>query len=196
MFITEDDIRLMEQRHGWPKRLRFGPQPMLDFEYGLLIGSMKDGRRHDATMFIGLDGGWVCIQKPSYAGTGIFRAPSGGLKPGETIEEGLRREMREETGLEVAIERFLLVVGVEFIGPDGGRQPWTSYVFSGRAAGGALEIQDRREISGLRVVSREEMLGPVAAEMEASGWGGFLYRARLTREAFAAMDEAAAAANR
>ena len=39
------------------------------------------------------------------------------------------------------------------------------------------------------VVTREELLGPIAAEMEASGWGGFKYRAMLTRETFRAMDE-------
>jgi len=193
MFVKESDIIEAGRRYGEPERLHFGTIAMKDFEFELMIGSMKNGRRHDVTMFAEKDGGWVCIQKPSYSGTGIYRAPSGGLNPGETLEEGLRREMREETGLEVAIERFLLIIEVEFAGPAGAVQPWTSYVFSGRADGGELEIRDTREISDLRIVPRDEMLGPIADKMDASGWGGFIYRARLTREAFAAIYRAPAA---
>jgi 8-oxo-dGTP pyrophosphatase MutT (NUDIX family) len=33
--------------------------------------------------------------------------PGGGQEPGETAEETVRREMREETGLQVAVERLL-----------------------------------------------------------------------------------------
>lgn len=189
MFVVADDIRKMDELYGPVDRITFDPIPMHPAEYEMLVGSMSDGRRHDVTMFIEMNGGYVGIQKPSYANTGIFRAPSGGVKPGETIEHGLKREIFEETGLEAAIEKFLLIVDTTFIGPDGGRREWTSYVFSGMAAGGALYPRDTKEISGVRIVSREDMLGPIAEEMERSGVGGFLYRAKLTRAAFRAMEE-------
>jgi len=161
---------------------------MLDFEYRMLIGSMKGGREHDVTMFIRRDGGYVGIQKPMYRHTGIFRAPSGGLKPGESLEEGVKREVYEETGLKVVLERFILIISTEFTGPDGSRRNWKSYVFTGCPTGGKLETRDSKEISGIKIITREEMLGPIAAEMEASGWGGFAYRARLTRESFRIID--------
>ena len=38
---------------------------------------------------------------------GLWSIPGGGLELGETLEEGARREAREETGLDVRILRFL-----------------------------------------------------------------------------------------
>jgi ADP-ribose pyrophosphatase YjhB (NUDIX family) len=189
MFATSEDIKQTEKLYGTAKRLRFEQIRMKDFEYDMLVGSMSDGRRHDVTMFIECGGGYVGIQKPVYRHTGIFRAPSGAIKRGETLVQGLKREISEETGLEVAIGRFLLIISVEFLGPDGTKQDWTSYVFDGVAVGGELNPVDKVEISGIRVVTREEMFGPIAEEMESSGWGGFQYRARLTRETFLAMDQ-------
>jgi 8-oxo-dGTP pyrophosphatase MutT (NUDIX family) len=45
----------------------------------------------------------VGIQEPIYRRTSIFRAPSGAIKGGETLVQGLKREISEETGLEIAI---------------------------------------------------------------------------------------------
>lgn len=39
--------------------------------------------------------------------SGKFYLPGGGIEPGERIMEGLRREVKEETGLDLEHERFL-----------------------------------------------------------------------------------------
>jgi len=38
--------------------------------------------------------------------TGHYTLPGGGINTGERMEDGLRREVREETGIEIQVERF------------------------------------------------------------------------------------------
>jgi len=187
MYIKEEEIEELEAMYGPSERVVYEPIPMLDWEYRLLVSSRKHGRSHDVTMFIEKDGAgkYVCIQKPFYRDTGIFRAPSGGVKPGEGVEDGLKREMREETGLHVEIDRFILIIETEFTGPErSDRENWTSYVFTGHDVGGELGTRDPVEISAVGLFDREEMLGPIRDRMIESGWGGFSYRAKLTGDAF------------
>lgn len=192
MFVTEQDIKHAEKKYGAAQRISFDPIRMLEWEFGVLKTSMRDDRRHDVTMFIeksGYDEKYVCIQKPFYRDTIIYRAPSGGIHKGETLGEGLRREMFEETGLVVDIKRFIAIVKTHFISPDEKEHvPWTSYVFLGRDTGGRLETRDPREICDIRLCDRDEMLGAISAAMKCSGWGGFLYRAKLTAKAFEIID--------
>jgi ADP-ribose pyrophosphatase YjhB (NUDIX family) len=51
----------------------------------------------------------LLLQHRSHAdGRSWWTLPGGGIEPGETEEDCVRREMREETSLEVRIERLLL----------------------------------------------------------------------------------------
>ncbi len=123
------------------------------------------------------------IQKPAYAGTGIFRAPSGGAEPGESVEAAAQREMHEETGLETKLVRFVLDVRLEIHCSDG-VIPWRSLVFLAESTGGEIKPIDKHEIYDAIVMTREELLGPNEQLMIDSGWGGFRYRAFLTRSFF------------
>jgi 8-oxo-dGTP pyrophosphatase MutT (NUDIX family) len=159
----------------------------LEFECDLVKRSAAKGRHHDITCFIQKDGGYVSIQKHAYADTGIFRAPSGGAMPGETIEEGAIREMLEETGLEIKLKRFVLDLTLDVRCEDG-IIPWRSFVFLAEAVSGEMKEIDTFEIYAVKLVSRENMLGPIDALMKNSGWGGFEYRAFLTRMFFEEKD--------
>ena len=53
--------------------------------------------------------------------TGKYHLPGGGISPGERIEETLRREVREEAGIEIQVERFAYFDEVFFLYDPSGR---------------------------------------------------------------------------
>ena len=149
--------------------------------------STSKGRYHDITCFIRSGEKYVAIQKHAYADTGIYRAPSGGANMGEPIEEAAKREMYEETGLEIRLIRYILDSRLDVVCADG-TIPWRSLVFLAEIEDGEMNAVDTHEIYDVKTVTRDEMLGPICKLMEDSGWGGFLYRAHLTRRFFEQLD--------
>jgi ADP-ribose pyrophosphatase YjhB (NUDIX family) len=67
--------------------------------------------------------------------SGWWNLPGGGLELGETVDEGIVREVREETGLQVAVERL---VGV-YSKPQGGE---VVLLFACTILGGELRPTD------------------------------------------------------
>ena len=62
--------------------------------------------------------------------------PGGGLRPGESLPEGLRREWREETGLEAEVGDLLLVMDGAKRRPAGGLlYTWRAFFFAVRTEG-------------------------------------------------------------
>lgn len=108
---------------------------------------------------------------------GTYRLISGRLKPGEELLSALEREIREETGLAVRVERFLAIVRYRFQCHEQSL-PFTSYLFAVAEIGGSLGLNDPSEpITGFREVTLPE-LGALADQLEAlpgewSDWGRF-----------------------
>ena len=93
------------------------------------------------------DEGRVLVVRTTYLGPG-WMLPGGRVEHGETPHAAAARETREETGLEVVVERLLLV--------DARRGRDVSFVFEGRAVGGELDPQ-LGEIAEVGWVSRDEI---------------------------------------
>jgi 8-oxo-dGTP pyrophosphatase MutT (NUDIX family) len=186
--IKDEELSSLIEKYGVPVVHEFAVD-FLDFECGLVKKTESKGRLHDITCFIRRgDDEFVVIQKPQYARTGIYRAPSGGAIPGEPLEEAAIREMYEETGLTIQLTHFVLDMRLDIICKDR-TIPWRSLVFLAKPVDGEMKPVDTREIFDVTVMPREHLIGKVAQLMEDSGWGGFKYRAFLTRQFFDRIDE-------
>lgn len=80
--------------------------------------------------------------------------PGGRLEYGETFEECAVREVKEETGLEVEMERFLYLS--EAIAPDRSRHIVNIFI-KARVVGGTLKLGDEPVLAGVEFVRLEEL---------------------------------------
>jgi len=177
MYITAEIIRDVEQRFGSPREVALAYE-MTRREFDMVRRSQKHERAHDVTLFI-IEGDEriVVIKKPMYP-PGAYRAPSGGIAPGERFGDGAIREAHEETGLEVALEKYILRARVKFT-CEGDVIDWTSHVLTAHEIGGVLQPIDTREIIEARLATVDELMGSVRDAMFASGSTGLKYRAEL-----------------
>ncbi len=176
MHITRSMIEALEERWGTPSEATLSFQ-MSDGEWNLVARSVGQGRMHDVTLLVLCKDSLAVIRKPSYP-DGVWRAPSGGVNVGESIEDGAVRECLEETGLIARPLRYLLRTSVAF-SRGGESLQWQSHVFQMSYVSGKPCPVDTREISAARWATLEELSGPIRAAMLASGSGGLAYRAAL-----------------
>jgi 8-oxo-dGTP diphosphatase len=131
--------------------------------------SMSRNREYPERPVVGvgaviLDGDRVLlIRRGSEPLKGQWSLPGGGLETGETLEAGLRREVREETGLEVTIHGLAGVY--DRIMPDAAGQAQFHYVLidyvcsvssgSLRPGGDAAEVRwfAQYELESLQITS-------------------------------------------
>ena len=79
------------------------------------------------------------------AASGGWSLPAGGVEPGESPEQAVRREVAEETGLRVAESRLVGAVGgagYRTTYPNGDRVEYTVCVYACAVEGGAPEAVD------------------------------------------------------
>ena len=75
------------------------------------------------------------VHTKSFYPPGAYRVLTGGIDEGENLVAAVCREAREETGLEISIERFLGILHYRFCWDDQ-ETDFTSYVFLLRETGG------------------------------------------------------------
>ena len=178
MFVTQDEIARMERLYGRPAEDRVAFE-MSRKDWGILRGSQANGRAHDVTVYVMRGQEVAVIAKHPYP-PGIFRAPSGGVLPAESMEEGIAREMMEELGVEIALRRYLLREAVDFSHGDEAVR-WTTHVFTADPVTTVLDPQDHKEIREARWISMDELTGRIGEALAASPSAGLRYRGYLHR---------------
>ena len=134
-------------------------------------------RYGEVVLFILRPNGNLLLHTKDFYPAGAMRVPSGTVKENEPLLEAALREAHEETGLELAIERFLAAVEFEFRFQQSSI-PFSSYLFLMCETGGVLGPLDASErissfsevpVSGLlEVAERLENMPP-----ERQDWGRF-----------------------
>lgn len=177
MYVTAEIIREVEQRYGTPVEIAREYEMTAD-QLDIVRLGMKHGRCHDVTLVIVDDErNVVVIRKPSYPAE-AFRTPSGGIEPGESFDDGARREAKEESGLDIELERYLIRANVRFRG-ESEVIDWTTHVLQARQTGGILQPLDTKEIVEARKATITEITGPIRKALLATGSPGLRYRAEL-----------------
>ena len=182
MHLTEAVLAPLRERYGEPRPLRWEGEVS---EQEFALAGYSPERRHDVTFFVfDRRGRLALIQKPSYP-PGAWRPPGGGVQPGEDFERGVQREAREELGIHIELERFLVSSDATFRAA-GGVIVWRTHVFSARTDAEELDPLDTHEISAARWGTTEELAGPIRSRLLETGRALWRYRVALHD---AALDE-------
>jgi len=175
MYFTREMIRAAEASYGTPATYAMS-YPATEREIAIIRNSQKNGRKHDITLAVFGEPGVIVIAKPWYT-RGLYRLPSGGLVPGESLEDGAARECWEETGTKMSLLHYHLRIDVDFVG-EHVTVPWTSHVFSARYVSGDVRPHDTDEIREARWCPLSELLQHRELMLQ-SKVSGLNYRASL-----------------
>lgn len=103
-----------------------------------------------------LEEGRVLLVRHQKNGRTYWLLPGGGVEFGEPAPDAARREVEEETGLQVEVDDLALVA--ETIAPDASRH-LLHLVFRARKVGGLLQIGAEDRLAEARFVPLEELPG-------------------------------------
>lgn len=181
-WVDDEMLADVRRRFGKPSELRIELE-ISRAERDLVVASGRSGRRHDVTFFVFNAGRLALIRKPHYE-PGLWRPPGGGLKPGEDFVSGALREAREELGVELELDHYLVDVDAVFT-HAGERIPWRTHVLSASTEAEELAPLDRHEIDAARWGTTEELAGPIRERLLATGRALWGYRVRLHEAALA-----------
>jgi ADP-ribose pyrophosphatase YjhB (NUDIX family) len=177
--MDSDELESLAKQFGQPRRssysLRVSPAT-----YAAWVQKTSQGPvacRGEVIMVIVRPNGNVLLHTKDFYPDGVYRLLSGRVLWQEDVEKTLRREVAEETSLDVSIQRFLGLIEYEFR-CRGKSLPFVSYVFELRECGGSLCCLDQGEgITDFREAAISD-LSQIAAHLERlesrwKDWGQF-----------------------
>jgi 8-oxo-dGTP pyrophosphatase MutT (NUDIX family) len=95
----------------------------------------KKPREAEVVMVIPDESGLIWLHTKASYPKGVYRLMSGGLEQGESPDKALKREVREETGFTIKIDRCLAIITYNFV-TNHERFPFTSFVYLTTPASG------------------------------------------------------------
>lgn len=132
------------------RRIRLSDLPRLLIGGAVNFAELFGGRYRrveGAHIYTTDERGRILVVRTTYLGP-EWMLPGGRVERGETPHDGAAREMREETGLEVRVDRALLI--------DARRTRDVSFIYAGTVVGGSLDPQ-LGEIAEAGWVARDEI---------------------------------------
>jgi len=142
--VDSGELRALSRKYGKPQRMTLN-MPQLP-----LSPDKTAARRAEVLLAICTGANKVLLHTKSFYPDGVFRLLSGGIHPDESVESALLREAREETGLDVRIEKFVALIQYE----SGARpHPFASYLFLLIGPGRPLLPHGKERITAFRSVS-------------------------------------------
>ncbi len=150
MIVDTGEISALAARYGEPRRWSRVLDVMPEFVEDWQARARR--KRGEAVLVILRPNARVLLHTKEFYPAGAYRLLSGGIEPGERVEDAARRELREETGLDAALDRFLGIIDYEFRHLDASAV-WVSYVFLTMETRDQARVVDPHErIAGFREI--------------------------------------------
>lgn len=180
--INESEVAAIAAHYGQP--LRRQVESEIGQELFLTRFMRASDRRGEVVLAIERPNGRLLLHRKAHYAADHFRLPTGGVNLNEAVLDAALRETMEETGLEVAIVRFLAVI--EYVLRfDPIRLPFVSYVFHLRETGGRLSL-DGGEVENFGECSPDELAAVAATLRSIPGERGYWGRWRAVAHEVAA----------
>ncbi len=137
--IDESEVAALAARYGPPLRRQVTCE--IGEELFVTRFMRASDRRGEVALVIERPNGALLLHRKAHYAAEHFRLPTGGVNLSEPVLTAVLRETTEETGLEVAVQRFMAVIEYTLVF-DAIRLPFVTYLFHLRETGGQLRAND------------------------------------------------------